>query len=255
MRRLLTGYAVTFNRRHNRSGHLFQNRYKSIVCEEDAYLLELVRYVHLNPLRAKQVVDLTALDRYPWCGHAEILNRGRNNIVTVDTVLSFFAPRKKAALEKYHQYMIDGLKMGKRPELMGGGLRRSSALATNTNEYQDYDERVLGSGDFVSQLRNSGILDPIPKTTVSLEGLNAVIADHFDLSGEALLRRSRQGKGSAARALFCYCAVRMFGHSGAAVGSYLKIGSSSISRAVQRGEQFVEKDAEAKRWLELLLRH
>ena len=51
MRKLLTGYAVRFNRRHKRHGHLFQNRYKSIVCQEDAYLLELVRYIHLNLLR------------------------------------------------------------------------------------------------------------------------------------------------------------------------------------------------------------
>jgi len=52
MRRLLTGYAVNFNRRHKRFGHLFQNRYKSILCQEDLYLKELVRYIHLNPLRA-----------------------------------------------------------------------------------------------------------------------------------------------------------------------------------------------------------
>ena len=52
MRRLLTGYAVNYNRRHNRFGHLFQNRYKSILCQEEPYLLELVRYIHLNPLRA-----------------------------------------------------------------------------------------------------------------------------------------------------------------------------------------------------------
>ncbi len=52
MRRLLTGYAQQFNRRHQRHGHLFQNRYKSILCEEDRYLLELVRYIHLNPMRA-----------------------------------------------------------------------------------------------------------------------------------------------------------------------------------------------------------
>ena len=51
MRKILTGYVVRFNRRHQRQGHLFQNRYKSIVCEEDPYLLELTRYIHLNPLR------------------------------------------------------------------------------------------------------------------------------------------------------------------------------------------------------------
>jgi len=55
MRRLMTGYAVTFNIRHRRAGHLFQNRYKSVVCEEDPYLLELIRYIHLNPLRAKLI--------------------------------------------------------------------------------------------------------------------------------------------------------------------------------------------------------
>jgi REP element-mobilizing transposase RayT len=52
MRKLLTGYVVNFNRRHKRYGHLFQNRYKSIVCEDDPYLLELTRYIHLNPVRA-----------------------------------------------------------------------------------------------------------------------------------------------------------------------------------------------------------
>jgi len=56
MRRLLTGYAVSFNRRHRRHGQLFQNRYKSILCQEDPYLIELVRYIHLNPLRAGLVV-------------------------------------------------------------------------------------------------------------------------------------------------------------------------------------------------------
>lgn len=58
MRALLTGYAGGFNRRHRRSGHLFQNRYKSVVCEEEPYFLELVGYLHLNPLRAGLVADL-----------------------------------------------------------------------------------------------------------------------------------------------------------------------------------------------------
>ena len=67
MRCLLTGYAIWYNRRHGRYGHLFQNRYKSILCQEEAYLLELVRYIHLNSLRAKVVFDLKELDSYPYC--------------------------------------------------------------------------------------------------------------------------------------------------------------------------------------------
>jgi putative transposase len=65
MRRLLTGYVVTFNLVHHRMGHLFQNRYKSIVCEKEAYLLELIRYIHLNPLRAGMVRTREDMDRYP----------------------------------------------------------------------------------------------------------------------------------------------------------------------------------------------
>jgi putative transposase len=75
MRRLLTGYAVVFNLRHQRAGHLFQNRYKSIVCDKDSYHLELVRYIHLNPVRAGTVADLAALAAYRWSGHGELLGR------------------------------------------------------------------------------------------------------------------------------------------------------------------------------------
>ncbi|MFC1578356.1 transposase, partial [Thermodesulfobacteriota bacterium] len=75
MRRLLTGYAIYYNRRHRRWGHLFQNRYKSIICDEDTYFKELVRYIHLNPLRAKMVKSLSKLDRYRWSGHGAIMGK------------------------------------------------------------------------------------------------------------------------------------------------------------------------------------
>ncbi len=75
MRKLLTGYAVNFNLRHKRYGHLFQNRYKSIICEDDPYLLELTRYIHLNPLRAGMVGDVEGLNRYRWAGHSAIMRR------------------------------------------------------------------------------------------------------------------------------------------------------------------------------------
>jgi hypothetical protein len=67
--------------RRERSGHLFQNRYKSIVCEEDPYLLELIRYIHLNPLRAGLVKDFRELDTYPWSGHAAILGKRKNPLI------------------------------------------------------------------------------------------------------------------------------------------------------------------------------
>ncbi|MBW2012166.1 MAG: transposase, partial [Deltaproteobacteria bacterium] len=111
VRRFMTGYAVTFNIRHRRSRHLFQNRYKSIVCEEDTYLLELTRYIHLNLLRAKLVKDLKDLDKYPWTGHSVLLGNNKNPLVpemttvmgedkflaekTVDDVLRHFGQNLK----------------------------------------------------------------------------------------------------------------------------------------------------------------
>ena len=87
MRRLLTGYAIYFNRRHRRYGHLFQNRYKSILCQEDPYFLELVRYIHLNPLRANIVKDLRSLDKYPYTGHSALMGRFENDWQDMDYVL------------------------------------------------------------------------------------------------------------------------------------------------------------------------
>lgn len=90
MRRLLTGYAITFNLRHQRSGHLFQNRYKSIVCEEEQYLLELVRYIHLNPLRAGLVKDLNQLDSYPWSGHTVLMGNMTFTAQQTEEILARF---------------------------------------------------------------------------------------------------------------------------------------------------------------------
>ncbi len=101
MRRLMTGYAVSFNRRYKRSGHLFQNRYKSVICEEDPYLLELIRYIHLNPLRAGVIKDLKELDKYPWCGHSTILGRRQNPLIPIhqkNTLLYALCPLHPASL-------------------------------------------------------------------------------------------------------------------------------------------------------------
>jgi len=126
MRRLLTGYALTYNRRHKRVGHLFQNRYKSIVVEEDPYFRELVRYIHLNPVRARLVPDLPHVDRYPWCGHAGILGRTSPPWQDRAYVLSWFGRTERAALRAYRAFLREGIPQGRRPELVGGGLVRGA---------------------------------------------------------------------------------------------------------------------------------
>jgi hypothetical protein len=96
MKKLLTGYFVNFNLRHKRTGHLFQNRYKSIICEDDPYLLELTRYIHLNPLRAGMVGDLEQLNHYRWGGHSAIMGEVERRWQEIDTVLGYFGGGRKA---------------------------------------------------------------------------------------------------------------------------------------------------------------
>ena len=164
MRRLMTGHAVTFNKRHKRSGHLFQNRYKSVICEEDPYLLELIRYIHLNSLRAGLFIVLRELDKYPWAGHSAILGRCKNPLEqlkekpqqrnpenpvnpacpvapgdgtgvkkekplaekTIEDVLLHFGETKRIARRRYRQFVKNGIEQGKRLEFQGGGLVRSA---------------------------------------------------------------------------------------------------------------------------------
>ena len=108
MRRLLTGYALRYNRRHRREGHLFQNRYKSIICEEQTYLLELVRYIHLNPLRAAVVKSMDELDRYPWSGHTALVGKGTNDWQEIEYVLRQFYERERKAIRAYRKFMEEG---------------------------------------------------------------------------------------------------------------------------------------------------
>jgi hypothetical protein len=97
MQRWLGAYASAFNRRHRRAGHLFQNRFKSIVVEEERYLLELVRYIHLNPVRAQLRVTLEELDRYPWTGTRGAARAPPLPVHDVDFVLAQFGASAAAA--------------------------------------------------------------------------------------------------------------------------------------------------------------
>jgi putative transposase len=158
MRRLLTGYAIKYNRRHVRIGHVFHNRYRSIVCDEDPYFRELVRYIHLNPLRAGLVKDMGELNQFPRSGHAVILGRIKHEWQDRSYALSWFGKKEGVAKKAYLSYIQEGVAQGRRPELVGGGLVRSlggwSEVVSLRSSKQQLltDERILGSGDFVEKI-------------------------------------------------------------------------------------------------------
>ena len=136
MRRLLTGYAVYFYRKYQRCVHLFQNRYKSTLCEEEPYFLELVRYIHLNPLRAGMVADLEELERYPWSGHAVLLGKRTMEGQETAEVLARFGKDIDRAVRLYRQFVVDGITAGHREDLMGGGLNGASPMVQRQGKLQ-----------------------------------------------------------------------------------------------------------------------
>jgi len=93
----LTGYARWYNRKHRRHGHVFQNRFKSILCQEETYFLELVRYIHFNPIRACLVRTFDELGRYAYCGHSALIGKGKRPWQDTEGILGMFG--KSSALQ------------------------------------------------------------------------------------------------------------------------------------------------------------
>lgn len=242
MRRLLTGYVVNFNRRHHRVGHLFQNRYRSIVVEEEPYLQELVRYIHLNPVRAGVVPGLRALDRYPWAGHSALLGTVARPWQATATILSQFGPSTSRARAVYRAFVMAGMAQGRRPEFQGGGLLRSVGGWAEVRALRQAgtpsaaDARILGSGTFVERVLTDA--DASIRSTLRLRRppppLDALVQQIAAAGGVPVvdLRTGRRTRATShARRLLCQLAVRRFGYPGAAVARFLGVSTSAINRA------------------------
>jgi len=247
MRRLLTGYALRYNRRHGRNGHLFQNRYKSIVCEEGAYLLELVRYIHLNPLRASQVKSMDELDQYPWSGHRTLIGKEKNNWQERDYVLQQFHEKEGKAIRAYRKFMEEGKDQGRRPELVGGGLIRSLGgwcqvlPLSGSRERMEHDERILGNGDFVAEIMREAekntrryLRDSELKTSID----NAIkeICRKEGVEEREMRMGVRTRKYSRLRAKISYHLSHEFGVSHAEIARQLGVCTSAIAKAIQKTE-------------------
>ena len=253
MRRLLTGYAVSYNRRHKRHGQLFQNRYKSIICQEDGYLLELVRYIHLNPLRAKVVADMEELNGSAYCGHSVLMGRKERLWQDVEYVLGFFGKRVGDARKRYGLYVKEGIDLGKRPELTGGGLIRSlggwdevKKLRLNGQDRIKSDQRILGESDFVSEVLSESEKDfsrkyRLKRLGYDFEKVVNRVSELFQLEKEYITGRGRQKERVRARDLLCYWAVVELGMSMVDLAREFDITPAAVSYAVQRGEKLAKE--------------
>jgi len=247
MRRLLTGYAQQFNRRHKRHGHLFQNRYKSFLCEEEPYLLELVRYIHLNPIRAGMVKDLKSLAKYDKSGHAVILGKYKYRWQDTEYVLGCFGKTVGVARRSYAAFVTKGIGQGRRPELVGGGLIRSFGgwSALKASRYTGLrvmgDERILGSGEFVESVLNRAKEDYEKRIKAQIKGFDLDtlierISEYFEIEAELIKSTAKQRQASRARSLLCYLAVSRLKISSVEIARKLNVAPSTVSKCIYRGQ-------------------
>jgi REP element-mobilizing transposase RayT len=252
MNRLLTGYAGWFNRKYRRHGQLFQNRYKSILCQEDPYLRELVRYIHLNPLRAGLVADMGELGAYPWCGHGVLMNKSEQPWQNIDYVLGLFSGRIREARKRYRGFVEKGVSLGKRPDLVGGGLLRSLGGWRGLRDLRKAgirvkgDERILGDSGFVERVLKTAGEALEEKYALLARGydFNRAVCRVAEVLGLASDRVTAFGKSPQtveARALLCFWAHRKLGMSTIEVARRLKISQPAASRLSKRGER-IEKE-------------
>jgi len=252
MKRLLTGYAMYYNRTHNRSGHLFQNRYKSILCQEDAYLLELVRYIHLNPLRAKLVPDMKALNKYPFCGHAAIMGKISMGWQNTTYILRLFDSKVSGARKRYRDFVQKGIADGKKRELTGGGLIRSaggwSAVKSlrKTGVLQKGDERILGDGEFVESVLSQAREAFEEKYRLKAEGVDVEniaerVAEIVGIPVSEIWCSGKQPERVLARDLLCYWATSQLSTTQAWLSQKLGLSQPAISLSVGRGRRAISE--------------
>lgn len=183
MQSLVGRYTRWVNWRKSRVGHLFQGRYKAVMVDADAYLGELVRYIHLNPVRAEMVGDP---GEYPWSSHRAYCGRETIAWLTTDFVLGCMSESETDARQKFFEFVTDGIGDGYRPEFHGGS---------------EIDNRLLGDDTFADKVLDGA--EARSRIKIPLDEFLEIVCTHYKLASLQELaghnRKASTARGVAAR--------------------------------------------------------
>ena len=226
MHRVLTGYTQYYNRRYRRSGHVLQGRHKAILCQSDPYLAQLVRYIHLNPVRAKMV---RKVENYPYSSHRAYMGMEPDGIVDVDPVLRLFGVRKAVARTRFAKHVAAGMKLG------------------HLAEMYETPSGVLGSEEFAdSMIHPIGEFTPkgTRKTVQTELDAEALIAAVERICGVA--RQEFCGKAKGARVIEAketlILSGRRLGASSSALSILTGLDIANVSRRHDAGVRKIRED-------------
>jgi REP element-mobilizing transposase RayT len=214
------------NWRQGRVGHLFQGRYKAVLVDQDSYLLELVRYVHLSPVRAGMVSDPA---EHPWSGHRAYLGKEVLEWLTTDWVLSQFGPNLRTARRRYEKFIRAGI----------GGSHDDRFHAG------DIDARILGPDRFIAQVLGS---EPVqhPKPP-PLNTIERAVCRAYRLTSEQLAASGASRQPAQARSLVALLAMRTGAASLTDVAQGFNRDVATLSTGVRRLTLKIRASADEKR--------
>ena len=216
--------------------------------------MELVRYIHLNPLRAKLVPGIPELNKYPYSGHSALMNKKGNDWQDVKYVLGYFAKSYSKARKEYIKFVKEGIEKGRRPELVGGGMIRSlggwSEVKKNPFKIKERiksDERILGDSDFISQVLSDANEEfdrryRLKSLGYALSDSEKRVIEIYEIEKQDLYSGSRKRKITEARSVFCYWCVRELGKSMTEIAKRLGISQPAVGYAVERGKRIVKEN-------------
>ncbi len=214
---LLSPFALAFNRRHGTVGHVFQSRYKGLVCEDETYLLRLIRYVHHNPLRA----GLTRSTHFLWSSYAAYLDDNLWPWVDTAPVLALFGRDASEACEAFREFH-----------------EGEHAIVESGGEFGVTERVFLGDSDFVRLARRRAATS-VPESVIGRRSLDEILREVLVSSGQRLnaieIRGpSRRRTAGLVRAAFVFAAVEVHGHCYAELAGYLRRTPATLRMILSR---------------------
>lgn len=221
-------YTRNYNLRYQSWGHLFQGRYKAILCEKDSYLIELTAYIHLNPVRAKLVKEP---EEYLWSSYREYLEGRSVGLVDGSFVLSQFSNIKGRAIRDYVRFVRDRVALGHREDL-----------------YQVKDQRFLGSERFVERVGRKHSDGPSYIYDISIQELVDHVSSFLGISIEAVCSMTRNREGAWGRGIVGYLGKKLGGYLTKSLAEYFHRDPVAMSRGIGKveGRIGIDKNFEAK---------
>jgi putative transposase len=242
-------YARYFGKRYGRRGYLFQERFKSIATQDQGYLEQLIRYVHLNPLRAGICKTMENLDRYRWCGHSAIVGKESVPFQDVGSVRRRFGKTMRDAIRNYRAFLGEGIQNAGEDDFI------EKLRLNNENKENIHDPGcwVIGDSEFVKSAlhhdeQNRLRLARYRKDGWDLEQLCGAVGKALGIAGEEIRKRGRLNARSTARKVFAAIAHRKLGIPVSEIAHYLGTSGSAVSCALDKGDQIV-----AEKKLEIII--